>query len=85
MTVVFVFQKQKLSITSFLYSATTAVSEKCAKGRLDWFLVTKFTNAEEYVAYIKQEFFSVHKTVTTKKVINRYMDRNAVRGQNQQA
>lgn len=46
---------------------------KHSNARPDWFLVTTFTNAEEYDAYIKQENFSAHKTVTTKKVINRYM------------
>lgn len=68
-------------------ATTTAVRAKCAKGaggndgkvvkhsnaRPDWFPVTSFTNAAEYDAYIKRENFSVHKTVTTKKVINRYM------------
>lgn len=46
---------------------------KHSNARPDWFLVTTFTNAEEYDAYIRHEQFSAHKTVTTKKVINRYM------------
>lgn len=41
--------------------------------RPDWFPLVTFTTEEQYIDYIKREPFSVHKTLDTKKITNRYL------------
>lgn len=47
--------------------------------RPEWFPLVTFTTMDDYLDYIKKECFSTHKTVTTKKVVNRYLRCKLVR------
>lgn len=47
--------------------------------RPDWFPLVTFTTEEQYIDYIKRETFSVHKTLDTKKITNRYLRCTLVR------
>lgn len=53
--------------------------KKRNNARPDWFLVTTFTNAEDFDAYIKQETFSIQYTVNLKSVRINYMRCKLVR------